>query len=329
MYSNIVFVNPGCFYLFIVFIPLIVWYIYKLRKMKASLNISSTGAFQFMPATWRVRLRHVNFILRCLALAALIIVLTRPQIVNSFEKANTEGIDIVMAIDVSSSMLAEDLKPTRLAASKQVASEFVNDRPNDRIGLVIFAGEAFTQCPLTTDHKVLLNLINDVNIGFIEDGTAIGLGLATAVNRLKDSDSKSRVVILLTDGSNNAGNITPVDAAHFAQEFGIRVYTIGVGSKGPATLTDPYTGVKMKIDADIDEAVLKEIATLTDGEYFRATDNTSLKEIYKSIDQLEKRHISVNKVTRRRELYFPFALAALCLVGAELILRRTVFRTIP
>lgn len=329
MYTNIVFANPGCFILFAILIPLIAWYIYKLRKMKASVSISSSNAFKDMPATWRTRLRHSMFILRCLALGFLIIVLTRPQDVNSFDMSKTEGIDIVMALDVSSSMLAEDFKPTRLAASKQVAAEFVNDRPTDRIGLVIFAGEAFTQCPLTTDHQVLLNLINDVNIGYIEDGTAIGLGLATAVNRLKDSDSRSRVIILLTDGSNNAGNITPIDAAEFAKAYGIRVYTIGVGSKGPATITDPYTKTKMKIDADIDETVLKEIATLTDGEYFRATDNMSLKKIYEEIDAMEKRHISVNRVTRRKELYFPFGLVAFCLVGAEIILRKTVFRTIP
>lgn len=329
MFRDITFTNPNCLYLFLLLLPLIGWYIYKLRKMNASLSISSIGIFTSLRPTWRIYLRHITFVLRILALSALIIVLARPQSINSSETSKTEGIDIVMALDVSSSMLAEDLKPNRLAASKQVAAEFVNDRPNDKIGLVIFAGEAFTQCPLTTDHTVLLNLINEVNIGMIQDGTAIGLGLATAVNRLKDSDSRSRVIILLTDGSNNAGNVTPIDAAEFAKEYGIRVYTIGVGSRGPSTLVDPYTGVRMQIDADVDEKVLSQIASLTDGEYFRATDNTSLKKIYDQIDEMEKRFISVNKVTRRKELYLPYALLALCLAGAELILRRTIFRTIP
>lgn len=329
MFNDVTFANKGCLYLFLLLIPLIAWYIYKLRNMNASLNISSLGMFSKIQPTWRVYLRHVTFLLRLLTLGALIIVLARPQSVNSSETSKTEGIDIVMALDVSSSMLAEDFKPNRLVASKQVAAEFVNDRPNDKIGLVIFAGEAFTQCPLTVDHTILLNLINDVNIGLIEDGTAIGLGLATAVNRLKDSDSKSRVIILLTDGSNNAGTVTPLNAADFAKEHGIKVYTVGVGSRGKSTITDPYTGTKMEIEADIDEKVLTQIAAITDGEYFRATDNTSLKRIYDQIDQMEKRHVSVNKVTRRKELYFPFALFALCVAAGELILRRTIFRVIP
>lgn len=329
MFRDVTFANPGCLYLLLLLIPLIAWYIYKLRRMNASLSISSIGMFAKVQPSWRVYLRHITFFLRVLGLAALVIVLARPQSVNSSETSKTEGIDIVMALDVSSSMLAEDFTPNRLVASKQVAAEFVNDRPNDKIGLVIFAGEAFTQCPLTSDHTVLLNLINDVNIGLIEDGTAIGLGLATAVNRLKDSDSKSRVIILLTDGSNNAGSVTPLNAADFAKEHGIKVYTVGVGSRGRSTITDPYTGMKMEIDADIDEKVLMQIATITDGEYFRATDNTSLKRIYEQIDEMEKRFVSVNKVTRRKELYFPFAVFALCVVLGELVLRRTVFRVIP
>lgn len=329
MFTDITFANPNCLYLLLLLIPLMGWYIYKLRKMNASLSISSTSMFANIAPSWKVYLRHITFAIRVIALASLVIVLARPQSINSSETSKTEGIDIVMALDVSTSMLAEDLKPNRLMASKQVASEFVNDRPNDKIGLVIFAGEAFTQCPLTTDHTVLLNLINDVRTGMIQDGTAIGLGLATAVNRLKDSDSRSRVIILLTDGSNNAGNITPIDAAEFAKEYGIRVYTIGVGSRGPSTIVDPATGARMQINADIDEKILSQIATLTHGEYFRATDNTSLKTIYDQIDEMEKRFVSVNKVTRRKELFFPYALLALCLAGVELILRRTIFRPIP
>lgn len=326
---DITFANPLCLYLLLLLIPLIGWYIYKLRKTQASFSLSTTMPVAKVRPTARVYLRHVLFVLRLLALAALILVIARPQSVNSIETSKTEGIDIVMAMDVSTSMLAEDFKPNRLAAAKQVAAEFINDRPNDKIGLVIFAGESFTQCPLTTDHRVLLNLINEVNFFMIEDGTAIGLGLANSVNRLKDSDSQSRVVILLTDGSNNAGQIAPLTAADLAASYGIRVYTVGVGSRGTSTITDPNTGRRHQIQADIDERILTEIAGLTGGQYFRATDNTSLKQIYEEIDAMEKRHISVNTVTRRKELFFPFALFALCLAGLELILRRTVFRSIP
>lgn len=328
-FSDITFANPGYLYLLLLLIPLIAWYIYKLRRMQASFSLSTTIPFKEVKPTAKVYLRHLPFVMRVLALAALIIVIARPQSVNSIETSKTEGIDIVMAMDVSSSMLAEDFKPNRLRAAKQVAAEFVNDRPNDKIGLVIFAGESFTQCPLTTDHKVLLRLINEVNFFMIEDGTAIGLGLANAVNRLKDSDSSSRVVILLTDGSNNAGQIAPLTAADLAASYGVRVYTIGVGSRGKSTLTDPRTGRRYDIEADIDERVLTEIAGKTGGQYFRATDNTSLRQIYEEIDVMEKRHISVNKVTRRKELYMPFAIFALCMAGIELLLRRTVFRSIP
>lgn len=328
-FGDVVFANPGCLYLLLLLIPLIGWYIYKLKNMQASFSLSSAIPFKGLKPTPRVYLRHLPFVLRLLALSALIIVVARPQSVNSSETSKTEGIDIVLAMDVSTSMLAEDFKPTRLAASKQVAAEFINDRSNDKIGLVVFAGESFTQCPLTTDHKTLLNLIGEINFSMIQDGTAIGLGLANSVNRLKDSDSKSRVVILLTDGSNNRGQIAPLTAADLAASYGIRVYTVGVGSKGRTTITDPNTGQRFETEADIDERVLTEIAAKTGGQYFRATDNTSLKQIYDEIDVMEKRHISVNKVIRRKELFFPYALFALCLIGIELILRRTVLRSIP
>lgn len=322
------FANPKYLFLLILLIPLIAWYILKLRKTQASFKISSAFAFKQKATTLRVYLRHVPFILRTIAIAALIIALARPQSVNSSDITNSEGIDIVLALDVSGTMLAQDFQPTRLEAAKKVASEFINDRKNDKIGLVIFAGESFTQCPLTTDHRILLNLLKDVRFGMIEDGTAIGLGLANAVNRLKDSSSKSRVIILLTDGSNNSGQITPLTAADLAASYGIRVYTIGVGSRGTAQLTDEY-GRRMLVPVDIDERTLTEIASKTKGEYFRATDNTSLKTIYQQIDKMEKYHISVNTVTKKQELYFPFALLALCLVIFELVLRRTYLRHIP
>lgn len=323
--------NPKYLFLLILLIPLIVWYIVKLRKTQASFKLSTTTPFHKINGGLRVYLRHLPFALRTIALALLIIVLARPQSVNTSDISNTEGIDIIMALDISGTMLAQDFQPTRLEAAKKVASEFINDRPNDKIGLVIFAGESFTQCPLTTDHRILLNLLNEVKYGIIEDGTAIGLGLANSVNRLKGSTSKSKVVILLTDGSNNAGQIAPLTAAELAASYGIRVYTIGVGSRGTARaeMMTPYGKQTVNIPVDIDERTLTEIASITKGEYFRATDNTSLKTIYDQIDDMEKYHISVNTVTKRKELYFPFALAAFCLVGLELILRRTWLRSIP
>lgn len=328
---DIVYANPKYLYLLLLLIPLIVWYIIKLRKMQATFKMSSGFAFEKAPSTIRVYLRHFPFLLRVIAIALVIIVLARPQSVNSSDVSNSEGIDIVMALDISGTMMAQDFSPTRLEAAKKVAAEFINDRPNDRIGLVIFGGESFTQCPLTTDHKVLLNLLTEVKFGMIEDGTAIGLGLANSVNRLKDSKSKSRIVILLTDGSNNAGQIAPLTAAELAASYDIRVYTIGIGSRGTSTarIMTPYGLQSMQVSGDFDERTLTEIAAITKGQYFRATDNTSLSAIYDEIDQMEKTHISVNTVTKRKELYMPFAIFALALVGLELVLRRTWLRNIP
>ena len=323
------FANPYYLYLLILLLPLIGWYIYKLRHVQASFKMSTIGGLKKASRTWKVYFRHFPFLLRLGALAALIIVLARPQSVNSSDISNSEGIDIVMAVDVSGTMLAQDFTPNRLEAAKKVAAEFITDRKHDNIGLVIFAGESFTQCPLTTDHRVLLNLLNEVRYGFIEDGTAIGMGLANSVNRLKDSKSKSRVVILLTDGSNNAGQIAPITAAELAVANGIRVYTIGIGSRGVFNMVDPVTGQRGQFEADIDEKTLTQIAAKTGGEYYRATDMKSLKAIYEQIDNMEKYHISVNTVTRRKELFLPFAILALCLVGFEIVLRRTLLRTIP
>lgn len=323
--------NPKYLYLLLLLIPLIGWYIFKLRKMQATFKLSSGYAFEKAPSTLRVYMRHFPFLLRVIAIALVIIVLARPQSVNSSDISKSEGIDIIMALDISGTMMANDFSPTRLEAAKKVASEFINDRQSDRIGLVIFAGESFTQCPLTTDHRVLLNLLSEVKFGMIEDGTAIGLGLANSVNRLKDSQSKSRVVILLTDGSNNAGQIAPLTAAELAASYGIRVYTIGIGSRGTsvARVMTPYGMQSMNVSGDFDERTLTEIASKTGGSYFRATDNTSLSGIYDEIDQMEKSHISVNTVTKRKELYLPFAIMTLALIGGELILRRTWLRNIP
>ncbi|WP_075557545.1 MULTISPECIES: VWA domain-containing protein [Parabacteroides] len=327
-----VFANPTYLYLLLLLIPMIGWYIWKLCKSQASLQVSSSEAFDAPGTTsWKVYLRHVPFILRMAAVAVLIIILARPQSTNSWQNTSTEGIDIVMAMDISSSMLAQDLKPNRLEASKDVAASFINGRPNDNIGLVVFAAESFTQCPLTTDHTVLLNLFKDVQPGIIQDGTAIGLGLANAVSRIKDSQAKSKVIILLTDGVNNAGEIAPVTAAEIAKTFGIRVYAIGVGTKGMA----PYPfqtafGIQYQdVPVEIDEPTLKQIAATTGGQYFRATDNTSLKEIYSEIDKMEKTKISVQQYSKKQEEYKNWALLLFALLLVEILLRNTLLRNIP
>ena len=327
-----VFANPTYLYLLLLLIPMIGWYVYKLSKNQASLQVSSTEGFDAPGASsWKVWLRHVPFILRMAAVAVLIVILARPQSTNSWQNSSTEGIDIVLAMDISTSMMAQDLKPNRLEASKDVASAFTNGRPNDNIGLVVFAAESFTQCPLTTDHTVLLNLFKDVQPGIIQDGTAIGLGLANAVSRIKDSQAKSKVIILLTDGVNNQGEIAPVTAAEIAKTFGVRVYTIGVGTQGKA----PYPfqtafGVQyMDVDVEIDEPTLKQIAATTGGQYFRATDNASLKEIYSEIDKMEKTKISVQEYSKKQEEYKNWAILLFSLLLVEILLRNTLLRNIP
>ena len=327
-----VFANPTYLYLLLLLIPMIGWYIYKLRKSQASLQVSSTDAFEVAGAvSWKVYLRHVPFVLRTLAIALLIVVLARPQSTDSWQNSTTEGIDIVMAMDISTSMLAEDLKPNRLEAAKDVAASFINGRQNDNIGLVVFAAESFTQCPLTIDHGVLLNLFKDIQPGIIQDGTAIGLGLANAVSRIKDSQAKSKVIILLTDGVNNTGEIAPVTAAEIAKTFGIRVYTIGVGTQGEAPYPIPTAfGIQYQnVPVEIDEQVLKQIASTTGGQYFRATDNASLKEIYSEIDQMEKTKISVQEFSKKQEEYKNWALIVFALLLVEVLLRNTLLRNIP
>lgn len=326
-----VFLNPKYLYLLLLLIPLIAWYVIRLSRTQASFKLASTSAFKNMKPGLRVYMRHLPFLLRVASIALIIIVIARPQSVNSWEETETQGIDIVLALDVSGSMLSQDLQPDRLQAAKKVASEFVVDRKNDNIGLVVFAGESFTQCPLTTDHKVLLNLLNDIEFGIIEDGTAIGLGLATSVNRLKDSESDSRVVILLTDGTNNSGQIAPLTAADLARSYGIRVYTVGVGTTGmaPTPVQTPF-GIRMQnMPVDIDEKTLTEIAVMTGGQYFRAQDTEGLRQVYDEIDEMEKYLISVQNVTQRKEVFLPFALIALALLLVELLLRRTWLRNIP
>ncbi len=325
------FANPKYFLLLLLLIPVIVWYILRERRSHADLQFSSLRAFRGIKHAGRVWLRHLLFVMRVVAMALLIIALARPQSSNSWQTYSSEGIDIVLALDISGSMLARDFKPDRLEAAKEVAIKFILERPQDKIGLVVFAGESFTQCPLTTDQAVLVNLMREVHSGMLEDGTALGLGLANAVNRLKDSQGKSKVVILLTDGVNNRGAIAPVTAAELAKTFGIRVYTIGVGTYGeaPYPVQTPFGVQLQNVPVEIDEAVLKQIASLTGGQYFRATDNNKLKQIYEEIDQLEKSKIEVKHFSKREEQYFWFALIGVLLLVSEAVLRYTLLRKIP
>lgn len=331
MFGDYTYKNPEMFYLMLVLLPMALWYILRYKKNTASIRISSTSALSGAPVTSRHILRHLPFVLQLGAMALFIAVLARPQSSTNWENVTTEGIDIIVSLDVSTSMLAMDFQPNRLEAAKKVAQEFIAGREHDRMGLVVFAGEAFTQCPLTTDRSVLLNLFGGIRTGLIEDGTAIGNGLATAVTRLKDSDAISRVVILLTDGENNRGEVAPLTAAEIAKTFGIRVYTVGVGSIGtaPYPVQTPFGNQIQDVEVKIDEEMLQQIAEITDGRYFRATGNTRLAEIYQEIDQLEKSKIEVKEFSRRSEEFMPFALAGLLLLIASLALRTTIFRNLP
>ena len=328
---NYTYAHPELFYLLLVLVPMIVWYILRPKKFSASLQISTTRGFAGAPKTWKHYLRHLLFIIRVVVIALLVVVLARPQSSENWENVSTEGIDIVMAIDVSTSMLARDLKPDRLEAAKDVAVQFISGRPYDRIGLVVFSGESFTQCPLTTDHAVVTNLLRDTQTGILEDGTAIGNGLATAVTRLKESDAISRVVILLTDGENNRGEIPPLTAAEIAKTYGIRVYTIGVGTIGtaPYPVQTPFGTRIQQVQVKIDEESLQSISDITEGKYFRATDNESLKNIYEKIDQLEKSKIEVKEFSKKQEEFQPFAIAAMLLMIIGILLKVSVFRNIP
>jgi Ca-activated chloride channel homolog len=323
--------NPYYLYLLLLIIPAVIWYVSRRKKRFATLQVSNSYAFDGLKLSWKNRLEHVPFALRMLAFILIILVLCRPQSSNSFQNVTTEGIDIVIALDISSSMLAEDLRPNRLEAAKKVASNFISGRPNDNIGLVLFAAESFTQCPLTTDHTVLLNLFGSIKSGLIEDGTAIGLGLANAVSRIKDSQAKSKVIILLTDGSNNRGDIDPITAAEIAKTFGIRVYTIGVGRKGkaPYPFQTAYGVQYQNIDVDIDEPPLRQIAQTTGGEFYRATSTNSLSSIYQKIDQLEKTKMNVHEYSKKHEEYRIFALGALLVLLLEILLRNTILRRLP
>lgn len=329
--SSLEFASPYFLYGLIIIPLLVVWYIFRGRRQSAYVRFADTSFFAKLPKSWRAYCRHILVAIELCALALLLIALARPQSSSTNQKINVEGIDIVMAVDISSSMLAQDLKPDRLEAAKEVGADFIKGRPDDRIGLVIFASETFTQVPLTTDHGMMLNMLKDMKCGMLEDGTAIGDGLASSVSRLKDSEAISKVVILMTDGDNNAGSVDPETAAEMAKLFGIRVYTIGVGTRGkaPYPVQTPFGGIQyQQIEVNINEPLLQQIADVTGGKYFRATSNEKLEQIYAEIDQLERSKIEVNEFKRVHEEFLPFVLWALALLLLDFVLRHTIFRTL-
>lgn len=325
------FAQPEYLWLLLLIPVLTALRLYFNRKKPAFIKFSSLHLLEGYTPGLRQRLLFLPFLLRMMALALIITALARPQSSSSGQNITTEGIDIIMSLDISASMLAEDLKPNRLKAAKSVAETFIDARPNDRIGLVVFSGESFTQCPLTTDHSVIKNLFRGIESGMLADGTAIGEGLATAVNRIRTSKAKSKVIILLTDGVNNVGSIAPVTAGEIARTFGIRVYTIGVGTRGlaPYPFNTPFGIQYQNVEVQIDEAILKQIAADTGGKYFRATNTAQLKEIYSDIDKLEKTRIDVTEFRKKTEEFYPVVLVALILLVLDFTLRFTLLRTLP
>ena len=332
-FNDIQFAERHWFWLFLIIPVLVAWYIYKLKTYEGEIHYSSFKIIKGIKPSLKAKFRHSVFVLRLLTLSFIILAIARPQSRSSWKDVKTEGIDIVVSLDVSLSMLAKDFKPNRLEVAKQVLADFIDARPNDKIGLVVFGGEAFTQCPLTTDHKIIKNMFADINAGMLDQGTAIGLGLADGVARVKDSKAKSKVVILISDGVNNVGEIAPLTAAEIAKTFGVRVYCIGVGSKGKALQPVAlYPNGEMEydyVDVDIDDATMTQISKMTGGKYFRATDRESLEKTYKEIDLLEKTIISEKNFSNKSEHFLPLALAAAICLLIEFLLKRFVFKAIP
>lgn len=332
-FSDIQFAEKQWFWLMLLLPVMIIWYIWRLKKHEGEVNFSSFYLFKGIKNSSKAKFRHSLFALRLISFALIIAALARPQSRSSWKDTKTEGIDIVVSLDISLSMLAKDFKPNRLEVAKNVILDFIDARPNDRIGMVIFSGEAFTQCPLTTDHKVLKNMFPQIKAGMLDQGTAIGLGLADAVARIKDSKAKSKVIILISDGVSNVGEISPLTAGELAKTFGVRVYCIGVGSRGkalmPVAMYAPGEYQYDYVDVEIDEKVMSQISEMSGGKYFRATDNESLKQIGKEIDLMEKTIISEKSFSNKAEHFLPLALAAAVLLLLEFLLRFTLFRAIP
>ena len=327
------FKNPLFFLLLLVLVPYIVWYVMRFKQSLPSLKVPDTTKYVKVPKTFRLYLMHLPFLLRIILISLVVCILARPQSRHSWSNTDVEGIDIMLAVDVSTSMLAQDFKPNRVEALKEIAQRFIEKRPNDNMGLTMFAGEAYTQCPLTTDHTVLMNLYNSVDCnmamrGVIDDGTAIGDGIMNAILRLKESQAKSKVIILLTDGVNNSGNISPQTAAEIAKKYGIRIYTIGIGRNGLAPYPLPTGGTAM-LPVEIDEETMTKISRETGGQYFRAQKNAELDAVYQDIDKMERTKFNVKQFSRRGELYQPFALAAMAVLLLEILLRTVVLKRLP
>ncbi|MBR0036668.1 MAG: VWA domain-containing protein [Bacteroidales bacterium] len=328
------FANPEYLILLVLLVPAIFFYVWRQKKANATLQVPSTRPFCQLPRSWKEYLRHVNFGLLLAAFASCIVVMARPQSSDSWSQSSTEGIDIVLTLDVSYSMQVQDFKPNRLEAAKDVAANFISGRPNDNIGMVVFGKESYTLCPMTSDHTVLANMEQGIDFNLIDGSlTAIGNGLVTALNRIRHGEAKSKVVILLTDGSNNAGDVSPNDAASVAQSLGIRVYTIGIGSDKEFEMTTGYDifgrPVKQTVKPDLDEDLLKSMAKTTGGRYFRATSKTKLTEIFEEIDRMEKTKLSVREFSRKDEEFLPFALFAILSLLLHVLLRQTVLKNLP
>ena len=321
--------HPYILLLFLLYVPLIAWYIWKWRNSNPAIGVSSVRAFRKVRNSWKVYLMHFCFALQLIAIGGIIVALARPQTHDSHSTSRVEGTDIVLAMDISSSMLATDLKPTRFDVAKEVAQKFVNQRTDDNIGLVVFSGETLSLMPLTNDKPALINAISAIKTGMLNDGTAIGDGLSSAVNRLTSGKAKSKSIILLTDGTNNAGDVAPSTAAQIAKEKGIKIYTIGVGTNGSIQITDPYGFSTTTMETKIDESALKQIASLTNGKYFRATEAKMLRDIFEEINALEKTTLDVNRIVQTEENFMPWIVLALCALGLQLLLRYTILRRIP
>lgn len=321
--------HPGLLFLFLLYVPLIGWYIWKYKNANPSLGLSTTSPVAKLPLSWKPFLIHVCFLLQLVAIGGLIVALARPQSHDNFNTSRINGTDIVIALDISGSMMAKDFSPSRFAAAKSTASKFVNQREHDNMGLVVFAGESLSLMPLTNDRGALVNAIDNIEMGDLTDGTAIGDGLVSAINRIVSGKAKSKSIILLTDGTNNAGEVPPSTAAQIAKQKGIRVYTIGVGTNGTIKIPDPYGFSSTTIETKIDEESLREIANTTNGKYFRAKDEKVLKKVFEEIDSLEKSVLDVDRFTYTEENFEPWILLSLCSLGLYLLLRYTVLRRIP
>lgn len=320
---------PALLWLFVIYVPLIVWYVMKYRRANPSLSVSTTAAFDKMGSSWKVTAMHVCFALKLIAIGAVIIALCRPQTYDNFRNSRIEGTDIALALDISGSMSARDINPSRITAAKDVASKFINSRDQDNMALVVFAGESLSLMPLTNDRAALTNAIRNVSMGMLNDGTAIGDGITSAVNRLLSGQAKSKSIILITDGTNNAGDVAPSTAAEIARQNGIKIYTIGVGTDGTMSIPDPYGYSTTTIETKIDEDALRKIANTTGGKYFRATDRSALQGVFDEIDKLEKTRLDVERYSQADENFMPWVALAVLAFLLELVLRYAVLCRIP